>query len=45
LKRREDFSSNMNKINKQYEDMRESHEKLFRDKDTLGKKLVDCEEI
>lgn len=45
LKRRDDFAQQMTKITKQYEDLRESHEKLQRDKDTVSKKLNDCEEI
>mmetsp|Transcript_12726 Transcript_12726/g.12580 ORF Transcript_12726/g.12580 Transcript_12726/m.12580 type:complete len:112 (-) Transcript_12726:471-806(-) len=35
----------MSKVTRHYDDLRESHEKLQRDKDTLFKKLTDCEEI
>lgn len=45
LKRRDDFNTQMQKISKNYDDLRESHEKLNREKDTLKKKLDDCDEI
>ena len=45
LKRRDDFSTQMNKLSKQYDDLRESHEKLTRERETMKKKLDDCEEI
>jgi hypothetical protein len=45
LKRREDFSLQMRKVNKELEDLREAHEKLKREKDKLSKKLEDCNEI
>ena len=35
----------MGKITSQHDDLRESHEKLTREKDTLKKKVEDCEEI
>lgn len=35
----------MNKLSKNYDDLRESHEKLGRDRETMKKKLDDCEEI
>ena len=35
----------MNKLSKQYDDLREEHEKLQRERETMRKKLDDCEEI
>lgn len=35
----------MNKLSKNYDDLRESHEKLGRDRETMKKKLDDCDEI
>ena len=35
----------MNKLSKNFDDLRESHEKLTREKDTVNKKLVECEDI
>lgn len=45
LKRRDDFSGQMNKLSKNYDDLRTNHEKLAREKETTIKKLEDCEEI
>lgn len=45
LKRRDDFGGQMNKLGKQYDELRESHEKLLRERETMKKKLDDCEEI
>ncbi len=35
----------MTQVQRDYDDLRESHEKLNREKDQLKKKLEDCEEI
>jgi hypothetical protein len=35
----------MNKLSKQHDDLRESHEKLGRERGTMKTKLDDCEEI
>jgi hypothetical protein len=35
----------MGKLGKNLDDLRESHEKLGRDRDTMKKKLEDCDEI
>jgi len=45
LKRRDEFSDKVSQMKNDFDNLNQSHEKLFREKDTVAKQLGECQDI